>query len=99
MRSRLESVSEPKFSEKILWKRERERGRGNRGGRVPGGGVVLTVTTSLFLEVADLGEGRVLAAGAQQVAEGVELDASSAALVEEGEGFFVVCACLRVLGL
>ena len=39
----------------------------------------------------DLGESGVLAAGAQEVAERGEGDARGAALVEEGEGFFVVC--------
>ena len=79
----------------------RRGGEGICDGRVPGcrKGIALTVTTGLLLEVADLSEGGVLAAGAEQVAEGVELDAPRAALVEEGEGFLVVCACLRGLGL
>lgn len=50
-----------------------------------------TITTGLFLEVCDLSERWVLAAGAEEVAQGVDGDASGAALVEEGEGFFVVC--------
>lgn len=41
-------------------------------------------------EVADLGQRGVLAAGAEEVAEGGEGDEAGAALVEEGEGFFVV---------
>lgn len=39
----------------------------------------------------DFCEGGVLAAGAEEVAEGGEGDARGAALVEESEGFFVVC--------
>lgn len=56
-----------------------------------------TITSYLALKVADLGLGRVLAAGAQQVAEGVKLHAPGAALVEEGEGLLEVGAlCLVV---
>lgn len=59
------------------------------------GGGGLTVAADLALEVADLGLGGVLAAGAQQVAERVELHAPRAALVEEGEGLLEVGAlCL-----
>lgn len=56
----------------------------------------LTVTTSLLLEVPDLGHGRVLAAGAEEVAELVERNAAIAALVEELEGFPVVGRGLRL---
>ena len=39
----------------------------------------------------DFSEGGILTAGAEEVAEGFEGDASVATFVEEGEGFFVVC--------
>lgn len=55
-----------------------------------------TIPAHLALQVPDLGLGRVLAAGAQQVAEGVEVHAPGAALVEEGEGLLEVGA-LRLL--
>lgn len=51
----------------------------------------LTVAANALLEVADLGEGRVLAACAQEVAQGVDLDTAVAALVEESECLLVVC--------
>lgn len=50
-----------------------------------------------MLEVLDLSESGVLAACAEEVAERIDLDASSAALVEEGEGFFEVGG-LRLVG-
>lgn len=53
-----------------------------------------TITTDRSLQVTDLSERRVLAARAQEVAERVEGDTAVAALVEEGEGFFVVCGGL-----
>lgn len=59
----------------------------------------LTVSTNTMLEVTDLRQRRVLSACAEQVAERFECDASVAALVEQGEGFFVVCRCLLLLGL
>jgi hypothetical protein len=43
----------------------------------------LTVSANALLKVADLGEGRVLAACAQEVAQGVDLDTAVTALVEE----------------
>ena len=49
-----------------------------------------TVSTNALFQIADLGQRGVLAAGAQEVAEGFEGDAPVAALVEEGKGFFVV---------
>lgn len=36
----------------------------------------------------------VLPAGAEKVAEGGERNTAVTTLVEEGEGFFVVCCCL-----
>lgn len=53
-----------------------------------------TIATDRSLQITDFGQRRVLAAGAQEVAERVEGDAAVAALVEEGEGFFVVCGGL-----
>lgn len=53
--------------------------------------MLLTVTTNALLEVADLSEGWVLAACAEEVAEGILCDASVAATVKEGECFLVVC--------
>jgi hypothetical protein len=53
-----------------------------------------TITTSALLKIANLGQRWVLAAGAQEVTEGFELNSAGAALVEQREGFFVVCAGL-----
>jgi len=50
----------------------------------------LTIPTDRLLQLANLRQRRVLAARAQQVAQGCERDAPGAAFVEEGEGFFVV---------
>lgn len=50
----------------------------------------LTVTTDALLQVPDLGHGRVLATGAQEVAEVVEGDTAVAALVEQRESLLVV---------
>jgi len=52
---------------------------------------VLTVISNALLEVADLSEGWVLAACAEEVAERVLCDASVTATVEESECFLVVC--------
>ena len=51
-----------------------------------------TITTNTLLQIPNLRQSGILAAGAQQVAEGVEGDAAVAAFVEEGEGFFEVGA-------
>ena len=51
----------------------------------------LTVSANALLKVADLGEGGVLAACAQEVAQGVDLDTTVTALVEESESLLVVC--------
>lgn len=53
-----------------------------------------TITADRSLQITNLGERGVLAAGAQEVAERVKGDAAVAALVEEGESFFVVCGGL-----
>lgn len=53
-----------------------------------------TISTSALFKIANLGQRWILAARAQQVAEGFELDSAGAALVEQREGFFVVCAGL-----
>lgn len=55
----------------------------------------LTVSTNALLKIADLGEGRVLAACAQEVAQGVDLDTAVTALVEESKSLLVV----RCVGL
>src|SRR3569833_2210921 len=57
----------------------------------------LTVAADVLLEVADLVQRRVLAAGAEQIAEAVESDAAVASLVEQGEGLLVVGRCLGVV--
>lgn len=56
----------------------------------------LTFTASLLLKVPNLGHGRVLAAGAKEVAELVERNAAVAALVEELKSFPVVRRGLRL---
>ena len=53
--------------------------------------MALTVSANALLKVADLGEGGVLAACAQEVAQGVDLDTAVTALVEESECLLVVC--------
>lgn len=53
-----------------------------------------TITTDRSLQITDFSERRVLATRAQEVAERVKSDTAVAALVEEGEGFFVVCGGL-----
>ena len=58
---------------------------------------VRTITTHSLLEFGDLSKGRVLSTGAQQVTQGVESDATVATLIEEREGFFVVCRGLVVV--
>ncbi len=55
----------------------------------------LTFSADILLEVLDLGQGRVLAASAQKVAEAVNSDTTVATLVEEGEGLLVVGGSLR----
>jgi len=47
-----------------------------------------------LFEICDLSQRWVLTACAEKVAEGVAGDATGTALVEELEGFFVVCAGL-----
>lgn len=58
----------------------------------------LTVTAHLAFEVFDLGEGGVLAACAEEVAQVGEGDATVTALVEEGEGLLEVCALRLLVG-
>lgn len=50
----------------------------------------LTVAADALLQVPDLGHGRVLATGAQEIAEVVEGDTAIAALVEQRESLLVV---------
>ena len=50
-----------------------------------------TVTPNPLLQLVYLRQRRILPARAQQVAERFQRHAPVAALVEEGEGFFVVC--------
>lgn len=57
----------------------------------------LTVTAHTLLQIPYLGHGWVLATGAQEIAEAIEHDTSSAALVEEREGLLVVGRSLRVV--
>lgn len=52
--------------------------------------VLLTVTTNILLQVADLCQGRILTTGPEQVAQAVELDTTVAALVEQRESLLVV---------
>lgn len=47
-------------------------------------------------QVFNFSVGRVLTAGAEEITEWGERDTAITALVEEGEGFFVVCGCLYV---
>lgn len=56
-----------------------------------------TISADGSLQITDFCERRVLPTGAQEVAESFEGDAAVAALVEEGEGFFVVCGGLVVV--
>lgn len=56
-----------------------------------------TVCADAALEIGNLSERRVLAAGAQEVAQGGAVDAAVATLVEELEGFAVVGR--RLLGV
>lgn len=81
-----------------IWSRSREvagwlcaRKRPSKQ-RVAGGQLEprLTVTADALLQVLDLGHGRVLAAGAQEVAEIVESNTAVAALVEQRESLLVV---------
>ena len=51
----------------------------------------LTVSANALFEVVDLSEGGVLTAGAEEVAQRVDLNTAVAALVEEGECLLVVC--------
>ena len=57
----------------------------------------LTVTTDALLQVPDLGHGRVLATGAQKIAEVVEGDTAITALVEQRESLLVVCRGLSIV--
>lgn len=59
---------------------------------------ILTVAAHLALEVLDLSEGRVLATGAQEVAQVGQGDTTVAALVEEGEGLLEVGALSLLVG-
>lgn len=52
---------------------------------------LLTIATNALLEVLNLREGRVLAAGTQQIAEGISRATAVAALVEQGKRLLVVC--------
>lgn len=57
----------------------------------------LTVSANSLLQVGDLSHGRVLSAGAQQVAQGFEGHLAGATLVEQREGFFVVGGVLLIV--
>ncbi len=56
---------------------------------------MLTFAADALLQIANLGEGRVLPAGAEEIAELVEDDAADAASVEERERLLVVGGRLR----
>ena len=58
--------------------------------------MLLTVTTNVLLELADLGERGVLAASAEQVTQAVEGNTAVTALVEQGERLLVVGRSLTV---
>lgn len=58
----------------------------------------LTVAAHLALKILDLGQGGVLATGAQEVAQVGEGDTAVAALVEEGEGLLEVGALRLLVG-
>ena len=51
----------------------------------------LTVTANPLLQLVYFRQRWILPAGSEEVAERFERDAAIATLVEEGEGFFVVC--------
>ena len=53
--------------------------------------IVRTITPNPLLQLVYLRQRGILPACAEEVAERLEGDAPVAALVEEGEGFFVVC--------
>jgi hypothetical protein len=57
----------------------------------------LTVTTDILLQIRQLGQGRVLSAGPEKVAEAIERDATVAALVEQAESLLVVGRSLIVV--
>lgn len=59
-------------------------------------GSKLTFTTDILLEVLDLSEGGVLAAGAQQITKAVNSDTAISALVEQSESLLVVGRSLRI---
>lgn len=56
----------------------------------------LTFASDALLKVLDLGNGRVLAAGAEKITQGVGGAAAVAALVEQGESLLVVGGRLRI---
>ena len=58
----------------------------------------LTVSADALLKVTDLGEGGVLAACSEKVAQVGECDTAVAALVEEGEGLLEVGALRLLVG-
>lgn len=59
--------------------------------------VSLTFTPHRLLQIADLGKGLVLPAGAEEVAELVEDDAADTTSVKERERLLVVGGSLRVV--
>jgi hypothetical protein len=54
----------------------------------------ITVCAHTALQLGNLGQSGILPACAQQVAQSAAVDAPVSALVEELEGFAVVCGCL-----
>ena len=51
---------------------------------------MLTVSSNTLLQISAFGHRWVLAAGTEEIAEGLKGHATGASLVEEGECFFVV---------
>jgi len=55
-----------------------------------------TLAANVLLKVADLREGGILTAGAEEITKAVDGDTTSASLVEQGEGLLVVGRSLRI---
>jgi len=56
-----------------------------------------TITGDIFFEIPDLGERRILPAGAEEIAQTVQGDTAVASLVEQAESLLVVGRSLVVL--
>lgn len=80
----------------MRWKVSKSTGRGKLKPLRMRSGARLTIGAKALLEVLDLSLRRVLAAGTEQIAKGVEAAAAVAALVEERESLLVVGRSLGV---